>query len=505
VAAYARAAGAAAEAGFELLEVHAGHGYLIGQFLSPDSNRRDDGYGGPDAAARARFGAEVVAAVRVAAPGACVTVRMNGSDHVPGGLTVDDAVAAAPRFEEAGAHGLVVSGGVYGSVPYSIPLLDDPEGIFLGAAARVRAAVGIPVVGVGRIVRPEAAEEALRRGDCDAVALGRALIADPAWVAKAAAGRPEAIRPCISTVQGCAGMLQFGEAISCTVNPEVGRERRAPVPRARRPERIVVAGAGPAGMEAACRAAELGHRAVLIERADDLGGALRLAAATPVLSHLSRLVGWYERRLAETGVEVRAGVEARAADVAALEPDLVVVATGAAASAPVLDGYEHLPAWTLEDLLAGAPSSHGTAGPPSRPVVLGAGQRGLAAALWLARRGAAVTVLSPDRPGADTSGLAARALLVRLERAGGGVVAGRATGLTGEGVLARAGDTERLLTGDAVVIAEPLHAVRPPGLDGPAGAVAVGDARRPRDIASAVAEARELVEAHTREAATAGS
>lgn len=501
VAAYARAARAGAQAGFGLLEIHAGHGYLIGQFLSPDSNLRDDRYGGAAAAERARFGMEVIAAVREAAPGACVTVRMNGSDHVPGGLTIDDAVAVAPRFEAAGAHGLVVSGGVYGSVPYSIPLLDDPEGIFLGAAARVRRAVGIPVIGVGRIVRPEAAEAALRRGDCDAVALGRALIADPDWVAKAAAGRAEAIRPCISTVQACAGMLQFGEAISCAVNPEVGRERRPAVPRARRAGRVVVVGGGPAGMEAARRAAELGHHAVLIERGKALGGAVRLAARTPVLAHLDRLVHWFERRLAAARVEVHRGVEADGRYLAALEPDLVVVATGARSAPPVLDGYEDLPAWTLEELLGGAPSSLGTAGPPARPVVLGGGQRGLALALWLAARGAAVTVVEAGRPGADTSGLAARALLVRLERAGGILVAGRAARLAPDGVVVRTGGGELLCPADALVIAEPLHPVGVAGLAGTDSAVArVGDARQPRDIASAIAEAREVAEAHTLQA-----
>ena len=493
IEAYAGAARAAAAAGFALLEVHAGHGYLIGQFLSPDSNLRDDGYGGADAAARARFGAEVVAAVRAAAPGACVTVRMNGSDHVPGGLTLDDAVAAAPRFEAAGAHGLVVSGGVYGSVPYSIPLLDDPEGIFLGAAARVRRAVGIPVIGVGRIVRPEAAEAALRRGDCDAVALGRALIADPDWVAKAAAGRPHDIRPCISTVQACAGMLQFGQAISCAVNPEVGRERRRPPPRARRPRRVVVVGGGPAGMEAACRAAELGHQAVLLERRERLGGALLAAARTPVLAHLVRLAAWFERRLAAAGAEVRTGAEGDAAAVAALAPDLAVVATGAEAAPPVLDGYEDLPAWTLDGLLAGGSSSHGGTAPPERPAVLGGGQRGLAGALWLAGRGATVTVVAEGRPGADTSGLAARALLVRLERAGAALVRGRATRLEPGGVVVRDEGGERTIAADALVIAEPLAPAVPPGLDGGA-AVRVGDARRPRDIASAIAEAREAVE-----------
>ncbi len=498
VAAYARAARAGARAGFGLLEIHAGHGYLIGQFLSPDSNRRDDDYGGAAAADRARFGMEVIAAVRAAAPEACVTVRMNGSDHVPGGLTVDDAVAIAPLFEAAGAQGLVVSGGVYGSVPYSIPLLDDPEGTFLMAAARVRAAVGVPVIGVGRIVRPEAAEAALRRGDCDAVALGRALIADPDWVAKAAAGRAETIRPCISTVQACAGMLQFGEAISCAVNPEVGRERRPPIASARRAGRVVVVGGGPAGMEAACRAAELGHRVVLIERREALGGAVRLAARTPVLAHLDRLVAWFDRRLVAARVDVRHGIETDGRDLAALEPDLVVVATGALSAPPVLDGYDDLPAWTLEDLLEGAPSSLGTAGPPARPVVLGGGQRGLALALRLAADGAAVTVVEAGRPGADTSGLAAKALLTRLARAGGTLVAGRAERLRADGVVVRTGDGERLCPADALVIAEPLHPVGVAGLAGTCSAVArVGDARLPRDIASAIAEAREVVEAHT--------
>jgi hypothetical protein len=289
-------------------------------------------------------------------------------------------------------------------------------------------------------------------------------------------------------------MLQHGEAISCTVNPEVGRERRPPVRRARPPRRVVVVGGGPAGMEAACRAAELGNHAVLLERRAALGGALLLAARTPVLGHLSRLVAWFERRLRERGVEVRAGAEAGAAAVADLEPDLVVVATGGASAPPVLDGYDALPAWTLEDLLEGAPSSLGATALPLRPVVLGAGQRGLAAALWLAERGAAVTVVAAGRPGADTSGLAAWALLVRLERAGAEVVAGRAERLTAHGVVVRDGAAERAVPADGVVVAEPLSPVVPPGLD---GAARVGDARRPRDIASAIAEAREVVEAGT--------
>lgn len=230
VQAFARAARVAEAAGFDAVEIHGGHGYIVNQFLSPDANLRRDRYGGGTAEARTRFGVEVVRAVREAAPRTCVTVRMNAEDHVPGGLTVEDAIVAARAFEAAGADALVVSAGVYGSVPYSIPLLDDPEGIFLEGAARVRAAVAIPVVGIGRITQPQTAENAIREGRCDAVAVGRALIADPEWVQKAAAGRAGDIRPCISTVQACAGMLQFRRGHLLRRKPRCGP--RAPPARA---------------------------------------------------------------------------------------------------------------------------------------------------------------------------------------------------------------------------------------------------------------------------------
>jgi 2,4-dienoyl-CoA reductase-like NADH-dependent reductase (Old Yellow Enzyme family) len=501
VQAFASAARVAEAAGFDAVEIHGGHGYLVNQFLSPEANLRRDRYGGRTAEARARFGVEVVHAVKEAAPRTCVTVRMNAEDHVPGGLTVEDAIVAARAFEAAGADALVVSAGVYGSVPYSIPLLDDPEGIFLDGAARVRAAVAIPVVGIGRITQPQTAEDAIREGRCDAVAVGRGLIADPEWVQKAAAGRAGDIRPCISTVQACAGMLQFGEAISCAVNPDVGRERRPPVPRVIHPAQVLVIGAGPAGMEAACRAAEHGHRVVLVERDDAVGGALRLAAATPVLAHLDRLVAWFDRRLRRAGVEVRTGTDAEAGLSEHPSPTLLVVATGGATAPPLLDGYEHLPAWTLEDAILGRPSTLDTAALPARPVVLGNGQRGLALALRLARDGARVTVVGRSRPGRDTSGLAARALLARLQGAGASLVAGRAIRLAPDGVVV-ADDRETLLPADGVVVAEPLRPVLPPGLPVGSHVVRVGDAREPRDIASAIAEARDLVDAFTRERAS---
>lgn len=498
VAAFGRAAARAAEAGFAAVEVHAAHGYLVQQFLSAESNRRDDRYGGATVAERARFGVEVVRAVRAAAPDLAVLVRINGDDLVAGGLTPADAAVAAAAFVDAGAHALVVSAGVYGSVPYTIPLLDDPEATFLAAAAHVRAHVDVPVVAVGRLSTPASAEAALARGACDAVAVGRGLLADPHWVEKAAGGRAERIRPCIATVQGCAGMLQHGEPISCAVNPAVGREAVA-APVAATPRRVVVVGGGPAGMEAARRAAELGHEVVLLERAERLGGALRLAAATPPLQHLARLLAWYERELAAAGVDVRLGVTADAATVAGLGGDLVVAAVGGRTEIPVLDGYEDLAAWTTESLLAGEESTRGTTALPGRVVVAGGGQRALATALWCAARGAEVALLAPGRLGADTSGLARRAFLARLDRYGVTRLAGRPVALDADGVAWRDGDgRQHHEPADGFVVAEPLQPERGLGIP---DAVVVGDGREVRGIPAAIAEARDAVDAFTRAAA----
>lgn len=497
VAAFGHAAAQAAEAGFDAIELHGAHGYLVQQFLSAESNRRDDRYGGATVRARARFGEEVVAAIRAAAPGLALLVRLNGDDLVPGGLTRDDAAEAATVLEEAGAQAIVVSAGVYGSVPYTIPLLDDPEATFLEPCRHVKAAVSVPVVAVGRISHPATAEAILARGDADAVALGRALLADPDWVTKAAAGTPGAIRPCIATVQACAGMLQHGEAISCSVNPDVGREHEATDPTtATLHRRVTVVGGGVAGMEAARHAREAGHDVVLFERSDHLGGATRRAARTPVLAHLARLVAWYERMLDVDGVDVRVATSATTAAVAATEPDLVVLATGAEEAPPLVDGYELLPAWLASDLLDGARSSLDTV-LPGRVVVLGGGQRGLAVATWTATRGVETAVVSDGRPGTDTSGLARRALLDRLARLGVDVHRGAVASLRPDGVEIRDGADRSLVLAEAIVVAEPLRAA--PATDVvPAGvaSVRIGDARDPRGIADAVTEARDAVTAH---------
>lgn len=500
VEAFGAAAARAAAAGFEVVEIHGGHGYLIQEFLSADANRRSDGYGGVTVTARARFGVEVIRRVRASAPEVGVIVRINGTDLYPAGITPADAAESAVAFAAAGADALIVSAGVYGTVPYTIPLLDDDEAPFLAAAAHVRAHVEIPVIAVGGFARPAVAEAALRGGNCDAVAVGRALLADPHWLGKALRGRPEQIRPCVATVDTCAGMLGRGDAISCSVNPEVGRERRPPVNPAERPGRIVVIGLGPAGLEAACRAAELSHEVIAFERLVHLGGAAALAALTPPLHRYARLVTWFAGRLAGLGVRPALGTAADGALVAGIEPDLVIVATGSATEPPQLDGYDTLPTWPVEDLLAGGASSLETFSPPLRPLVLGDGRIALASALALAGSSATCTLLSRRRPGGDASGLVRRAYLARLDHHGVQCVTGHPLRLSTEGVWWQ--DDEQavhLADADGLVLADRRHPMRPARMElVSAEVVRVGDARVPRDLTAAIAEGREAVEAFTR-------
>jgi NADPH-dependent 2,4-dienoyl-CoA reductase/sulfur reductase-like enzyme len=373
-----------------------------------------------------------------------------------------------------------VSAGVYGSVPYTIPLLDDPEGCFLDLAAGIRNQVDVPVIGVGRITSPETAEQALAAGEVDAVAIGRALLADPDWVAKAAAGRIDDIRPCIATVQGCAGMLQFGNPISCAVNPDVGRENR-PQPSAPESRAVTVIGGGPAGMEAARKAAELGHRVTLFERSDELGGQLRWAAATPPLRHFRKLIDWYRRQLDQLGVDVRLG-----ADGIVDGPNHVIVATGAATAIPALDGFDMLPTWTLEGLMAEEPATTGAVAPAGRVAVVGGGQRALALALHLATRVDAVVMISAGRFGTDTSGLARRALLDRCNAAGIERLTGSPAALDVAGI--RLSDGSHVGCDAAVLAGEMRPAL--PNIDG----TRVGDAVTPGDVAAAIASGRQAAE-----------
>ncbi|MCR8551105.1 FAD-dependent oxidoreductase [Salipiger sp. P9] len=325
----------AGAAGFDVVEIQASYGKLLHQFLSPLTNRRRDAYGGP-LPNRLRLVLEVVRACRAAAaPGMALGIRISGDDLVPGGVTGDEAVELAGLAVAAGVDLVNVGMGSRQNQAMMAPTMEHAAGLFLPQIARIRAAVPVPVAGAGRIHRLDLAEAALAAGQLDIVAVGRQLIADPDWPNKLRAGRAETARPCISC-NTCIETVRAGGRLSCLVNGFAGRETELNERSAAAPRKLLVIGAGPAGLEAARLAARRGHRVTLWERRRAAGGALRLAAlaprfqwARPRAEVLERFVRYLETAARAEGVAITYGQRATAARIAAFGADVTILATGA--------------------------------------------------------------------------------------------------------------------------------------------------------------------------------
>ena len=333
VQAFAEGARRIKEAGFDAVEIHGGHGYLISQFLSPLANRRTDEYGGAPEK-RARFACEVIQAVREkVGPDFPVIFRFSGSDFMPGGINVEECILQAPLFVESGADALDVSASEQGSINWQYPSFLFPQGPLVFLAEMIKKVVRVPVITVGKIKEPLFAEEILAAGKADFIALGRALLADPAWANKAQEGRFEDIRSCLY----CLNCFNFGahpeimkEGLHCSVNPALMREKEFVLTPALAPKKVMVIGGGPAGMEAARTLAERGHKVTLYEQSDRLGGQWFIASRQPQKKQdYPRLLDHLNRGLNRAGVNVRLNNRVTVETVREEKPDAVVVATGA--------------------------------------------------------------------------------------------------------------------------------------------------------------------------------
>jgi 2,4-dienoyl-CoA reductase (NADPH2) len=378
--AYADAAIRAVQAGFDAVEILGGAGYLIAEFLSPAVNQRTDEYGGT-LENRARFGVEVIRRARAAiGPDTPLLIRIAGHDFVPGGHTNREAAQAARLFAAAGVDAINVTGGWHESRVPQITM-GVPEGAYVYLAAGIKRAVDVPVVASNRLGDPALAEQVLANGDADLIAMGRPLIADPDLPNKLARGEPELIRPCIACNQGCFDHIFAGEPIQCMLNPQAGFEASRLIAPTDSPKRVVVVGAGPAGVEAARVAAVRGHEVVLLEKRPTVGGALWWAGAAPGRHDFYRYVDFMEAELEDAGVDVRLGVEADVAAVKAERPDVVVVATGAEPIVPeIARSATHPNVVLAEDALSGSAPLIGDV------VVVGAGSVGVETALQIAHR-----------------------------------------------------------------------------------------------------------------------
>ncbi len=504
---YAEAAARARLAGFDGVEIHAAHGYLVSQFLSPVYNTREDEYGG-SAENRGRLLLALIAAIgRRVGRDYPVLCRLSAADlsvageirPLPGGLALAETVELARRLEAAGVAALDVSATIVG-LPRMHPM-SWPEGHLVPAAEAIKRAVAIPVSVTSR-VSPELAERHLREGRIDLVRLGRVLLADPWLPQKLARGRAEEVTPCIFCSQCVDPLLRQPEAI-CAVNPALGREALAHFAPAPERKRVVVVGGGPGGMEAARVAAMRGHQVWLFEERDELGGQLRVASKPAAARKtLDRLREHLARRLAGLDlVEVRLGERFTPDLLAGLSPDAVVLATGARSAPPEIprhaagiDGIAGIAAsagTTAIDVFAGATTGE-------RVAVLGSELVGCEAALYLAAQGKRVALLGRSREPASRVSTDLRTYLLWALAEAGIEIHNRAEVLeiVPGGVLYRDAQGARLTVAAESVVyatgARPADELRS-ALSGKGPALfSIGDCNRPRGLREALREGFEV-------------
>lgn len=326
----------AKEAGFDAVELHGAHGYLVGAFASPFSNKRSDEYGGT-IRNRARFAMEIIQNIKQkCGEDFPVLYRMSAVEFVPGGLEIEEAKVIARLVEGAGADCIHCSQGVYASTYTIIPPAIVPRGAYVNNAAEIKSVVNIPVIAVGRINDIEVAESILQSDKADLVTMARASLADPDMPKKIQEDRGDEVIRCIGCLQGCAGENSKGNCVRCLVNPLTGMEDEYDLSPAQKSKHVMVIGGGVSGCEAAISAAMKGHKVTLIEKTNQLGGQW-IPASVPIgKAEFTSFIIWQKYMLEKLNVQVLLNTTADEELIKLYEPDAVIAATG---SKPFIPGF----------------------------------------------------------------------------------------------------------------------------------------------------------------------
>ena len=413
---FVEAAVRAKAAGYDGVELHGAHGYLIAQFMSPASNHRKDRYGG-DLAGRMRFPLQIIEGIRGRLGSRFpIIFRFSADEFIEGGRRIEESKMVAKILEDAGVDALHVTAGTYDSMPTMIEPMSYGEAWKVYLAEAIKKEVTIPIIAVGVIRTPETAERILKEGKADFVALGRALLADPYWPEKAKNGRENEIIPCISCNVGCIGERIFRDLhIRCAVNPLTGRERwkDALLPVSRR-KKVVVIGGGPAGITAALYATMRGHEVTLYEKEHELGGQLRLAERCPG----KEKIGWFRRYLVnqvkEKKIKLHLGHPVTEDTILQGNPDAVIFATGAVPLIPEIPGIHGGSVCTAWEVLEGKKEIKGKV-----VIIAGGGTVGCEVGLYLAPANKKVVIVEmQDSLAPDMEPINRIDLLSQLERSG---------------------------------------------------------------------------------------
>jgi len=378
--AFVSAAARAQEAGFDGVEILGSGGYLITQFLSTVKNQRTDDYGG-SFESRVRFPKEVIERSRKRLGADFpLTIRMAGNDFVTGSNTDLETKEFAKVYEKAGVDAISVTGGWHETHVPQLPA-SLPQSGFAFLAYNIKKEVSVPVMASNRITSPEKAEKLLKDGYADMVSIGRGLIADPYWVNKAMAGKPDEIRPCVACLQGCMDNVMTGQPVTCVANPRAGYEGERNIKKCDIPQHVMIVGAGLAGLEAAVTAVQAGHQVDLYEKNNEIGGQMWIAGAPPHKGELIGLVDYYQSMLCKYNVSLHLNTNVDDRLIKEKNPDFLIVAEGAEPLLPPIDGIDDssvILAWDLlkDDRLLG-----------DEVAIIGGGAVGLETALKVAAKG----------------------------------------------------------------------------------------------------------------------
>ena len=374
----ARGAAKARKIGYDGVEIQASYGDLISQLLSPLLNTRNDELGGR-LEDRSSFLLRLIEQVKQQAGKAYpVMVKLVCDEFVQGGLGIEEAIKIARWAESAGADAIVANAGNKQTKYRTIPPLDSPFAPLANLASRIKSAVDIPVIAIGKINRADVAEGIIKGGQADFVAMARALLADPNFPHKVEHGRLDDIRPCVACLEDCAGKGVEGIGRCCTVNPFAGHEFIWQVKPADQKKKVLVVGGGPCGLQAALTASRRGHQVELWEQSDQLGGQIRFAHIAPFKEEMAGILTYLINAINKSSITIRTGQKTTGTEIAALHPDVVIVATGSRPDLPSIPGIDADFVVQARDLYLGDPPAD------QKIVVIGGGDIGCETAEWLA-------------------------------------------------------------------------------------------------------------------------